>query len=66
MVLGYLLATGIETAVELSFWIVRKTTSGIYYYVYPEEEKVEMSKKDLEDLKEEISELKELVKIKQE
>lgn len=62
MVLGYLFATGIEATVELSFWIVRKTTSGIYYYFYPEEEKIEMNKKELEDLKQEISELKELVK----
>ena len=38
MVLGYFIATGIETGVELGFWLVRKTASGIYYMIYGDEE----------------------------
>ena len=62
MVLGYFIATGIETTVEIGFWIIRKTVTGIYYYVYPEEETVELSKNEIDNLKKEISELKDLVK----
>ena len=58
MVLGYFIATGIETGVELSFWVVRKTVSGIYYMIYGEED---TNESELKELRREISELKDLI-----
>ena len=73
MVLGYILATGIETIVELGFWSVRKVGSGVYYYYYGEEEKVDekknsiqMTDDEIKELRKEISELKDLLKGKEE
>ena len=73
MVLGYILATGIETIVELGFWSVRKVGSGLYYYYYGEEEKeddkknnIQMSEEEIKELRKEISELKDLIKCKEE
>lgn len=69
MVLGYILATGIETIVELGFWSVRKVGSGIYYYYYgnEEEEKVknsiQMTDDEIKELRKEIGELKDLIKV---
>ena len=70
MVLGYILATGIETIVELGFWSVRKVGSGIYYYYYGEEEKkdshIQMTEEEIKELRKEIVELKDLLKGKEE
>ena len=73
MVLGYILATGIETVVELGFWSVRKVGSGLYYYYYGEEEKeddknnnIQMTEEEIKELRKEISELKDLIKCKEE
>lgn len=73
MVLGYILATGIETIVELGFWSVRKVGSGIYYYYYGEQEKedekknnIQMTDDEIKELRKEISELKDLLKGKEE
>lgn len=69
MVLGYIIATGIETIVELGFWSVRKVGSGIYYYYYgnEEEEKVknsiQMTDEEIKELRKEIGELKDLIKV---
>jgi uncharacterized membrane protein len=60
MVLGYFIATGIETSVELGFWLVRKTASGIYYMIYGDEESEKED--ELKELRREISELKDLIK----
>ncbi len=72
MVLGYILATGIETIVELGFWSVRKVGSGLYYYYYGEEEKeddknnnIQMTEEEIKELRKEISELKDLIKCKE-
>ena len=73
MVLGYFIATGIETIVELGFWSVRKVGSGLYYYYYGEEEKeddknnnIQMTEEEIKELRNEISELKDLIKCKEE
>ena len=34
MVLGYFIATGIETVIELGFWSLRKTSSALYNAIY--------------------------------
>lgn len=56
MVLGYLIATGIETVFELGFWSIRKTATAVYGAFYGEEEDDE-----IKELKKEINELKELI-----
>ena len=61
MVLGFIIATGIETVVELGFWGTRKMISGIYYMIYGKEEEEE-NVEDLKSLRKEISELKEIIK----
>ena len=62
MVLGYFIATGIETTVELGFWLVRKTASGLYYMVYGEtEDNNKISDSEISELRKEISELKDLI-----
>ena len=72
MVLGYILATGIETIVELGFWSVRKVGSGIYYYYYGNEEeekvkkRIQMTDEEIKELRKEIGELKDLIKCKEE
>lgn len=73
MVLGYFIATGIETIIELGFWSVRKVGSGLYYYYYGEEEKeekkdshIQMTEEEIKELRKEISELKDLIKCKEE
>lgn len=60
MVLGYFIATGIETGVELSFWLARKAASGIYYLVYGAG--TERREVDIKELREELKELKDLLK----
>jgi hypothetical protein len=62
MVLGYFIATGIETGVELGFWLVRKTASGIYYMIYGEGYKEQDQEQELKELRREVSELKDLIK----
>jgi glycogen synthase len=67
MVLGYLIATGIETGLELGFWSLRKLFNGIYTITYGNDEdesrEKEEEKKELKALREEITELKELIQI---
>lgn len=62
MVFGYLLATGIETTVELSVWGVKKIGSFVYYAMYPEEEVETETERELRELRKEIGELKDLIK----
>ena len=69
MVLGYILATGIETIVELGFWSIRKVGSVVYYSYYGEEEEkngIQMTEEEIKELRKEIGELKELLKCKEE
>lgn len=62
MVLGYLIATGIETVFELGFWSIRKTSSAVYGAFYGEEEEDdEIKMSEIKELKKEINELKELI-----
>ena len=63
MVMGYLIATGIETVLELGFWSVRKVGSALYYAVYggEEESTIQMSDSEIKELRKEISELKDLL-----
>jgi hypothetical protein len=66
MVLGYLIATGLETAVELSVWAVSKTARGVYYWVYPPEEPEESKettaiKEELVALRKELADIKEII-----
>lgn len=63
MVMGYLIATGIETVLELGFWSVRKVGSALYYAVYGSEEEstIQMSDSEIKELRKEISELKDLL-----
>ncbi|MGI9555202.1 MAG: hypothetical protein ACR2M6_04420 [Vampirovibrionia bacterium] len=53
--LGYLLAIGFEAAVELSFWAIKKTASGVYYLVYgdgeEEHQKTKLTEEEIEKLK---------------
>lgn len=53
--LGYLFAMGVEAAVELSFWAIKKTASGVYYLVYgngeDEHEKTKLTPEEIEKLK---------------
>jgi len=62
MVLGYFIATGIETGVELSFWLARKAASGIYYLVYGAGTERREEEVDIKELREELKELKDLLK----
>lgn len=60
--MGYLIATGIETVVELGFWSLRKAGSALYYVFYGEEENtIQMSDNEIKELRKEISELKDLI-----
>lgn len=61
MVLGYLIATGIETVFELGFWSIRKTATAVYGAFYGEEEEEEIKMSEIKELKKEINELKELI-----
>ena len=63
MVLGYFIATGIETAIELGFWSVRKIGSAIYWSFYGDEPKkeIQMTDDEIKELRKEISELKDLL-----
>lgn len=73
MVLGYIIATGIETVVELGFWSMRKVGSGLYYYYYGDEEEekekekekngIQMTEEEIKELRKEIGELKDLLKV---
>lgn len=67
MVLGYLIATGIETGLELSFWTIRKLVNGIYTMTYgnqqDENPELEEQQEHLKALRDEIGELKELIKL---
>lgn len=71
MVLGYLIATGIETGLELGFWTIRKLVNGIYTMTYsnqqdekPELEELQQQQQEqLKALRDEIGELKELIKL---
>jgi len=56
MVLGYLIATGLEVGTELTFWTIKKLASTAYYLWYGSKEQSEY-----EELKSEIKELKELI-----
>lgn len=67
MVVGYLIATGIETILELGFWSVRKAGSVIYNVVYGEkqdEHPIQMSELGIKELRKEIGELKEMIQNK--
>ena len=70
MVFGYIIATGIETLIELGFWSIRKVGSVVYYSYYGEEEKekngIQMTEEEIKELRKEISELKDLIKCKEE
>ena len=59
MVFGYLIATGIETGIELGFWLTKKTVNGIYYMIYGEQE--EIQENEIKKLHDEIAELKDLI-----
>lgn len=68
MVFGYFIATGIETLIELGFWSIRKVGSGIYYYYYGEQEEkngIQMTEEEIKELRKEIGELKDLLKVKE-
>ena len=66
MVLGYLIATSIETGLELGFWTMRKLLNGIYTMTYgnkqDEKHGLEEQQEHLKALRNEIGELKELIK----
>ena len=62
MVLGYFIATGIETGVEISFWLARKAASGIYYLVYGAETDKETDTEQIKELRLELKEVKDLLK----
>ena len=69
MVLGFLIATGIETVFELSFWSIRTISKGIYYSVYGNKEHEQnnslsapITQIEYNELRNEISELKKLLK----
>ena len=66
MVFGYFIATGIETLIELGFWSIRKVGSLVYYSYYGEEEEkngIQMTEEEIKELRKEIGELKELLKV---
>ena len=66
MVLGYFIATGIETLIELGFWSIRKVGSLVYYSYYGEEEEkngIQMTEEEIKELRKEIGELKDLLKV---
>lgn len=68
MVFGYLIATGIETGLELGFWTMRKLFNGIYTMTYgnQKDEKIQLQEEhqaQLKALRDEIGELKELIKL---
>lgn len=67
MVFGYIIATGIETLIELGFWSIRKVGSVVYYSYYGEEEEekngIQMTEEEIKELRKEIGELKDLLKV---
>ena len=66
MVFGYFIATGIETLIELGFWSIRKVGSLVYYSYYGEEEEkngIQMTEEEIKELRKEIGELKDLLKV---
>lgn len=69
MVLGYFIATGIETVIELGFWSLRKTSSALYNAIYggnkaDDNKNINITKEEFAALHKEISELKQLIKAK--
>lgn len=63
MVLGYFIATGIETIIELGFWSLKKTYSALYNTVYgktPDDNTI--SKSEIASLHKELQSLKELLR----
>jgi len=63
MVLGFFIATGIETVIELGFWSFRKIGSVVYWSFYGDEPKndIQMTDDEIKELRKEISELKDLL-----
>ncbi len=65
MVIGYFIATSIETVIELGFWSLRKTASALYTTVYGVNKKeLIVTREEFARLHKEITELKEIIKAK--